>query len=62
MAGKIDEARKEIGMSRAEMSRRMGIPIRTLESWSAGVRKCPEWTERLILDELKRIKEKEEGQ
>ena len=40
------------------MSDEMGIPKRTIENWDSGVRKCPEWAERLIVAELKRIKER----
>lgn len=36
---KIKTIRLTRGMSRAELSRRSGIPIRTLESWDAQVRK-----------------------
>ena len=32
----IKEARVQVGMSRAEMSRVFEIPIRTLEDWDAG--------------------------
>lgn len=53
----IKEAREELGISRAEMSRRLGIPIRTLESWDAGVRTPPKWAERLILEKLEKMKE-----
>lgn len=55
MAGKIEEARTALGMSRAEMSRVFEIPIRTLESWDAGVRQCPVWAEKLILEKLARM-------
>lgn len=54
---KIKEKRLEIGMSRAEMSRRFGIPLRTLENWDAGVNQPPEWVERLLLESLDRIKQ-----
>ena len=33
MSKRIKEAREEIGMSRAEMAREFGMPIRTLEKW-----------------------------
>lgn len=56
MPGKIEDARKAIGMSRAEMSRQFEIPVRTLESWDAGVRQCPPWAEKLILEKLERMK------
>ena len=42
------EIRKILGVSRAEFSRRYGIPIRTLEIWDAGVRKPPDWLLKLL--------------
>ena len=42
----ITEMRNYIGVSRAEFSRRYNIPIRTLESWEAGVRTPPEYGRR----------------
>lgn len=61
MAGKIEEARRALGMSRAEMSRQFEIPVRTLEDWDAGARKCPVWAERLILEKLERMKNEMES-
>lgn len=55
---KIKEARKEVGLTQQQMSDEMGIPKRTIEDWERGVRKCPEWAERLIIADLKRIKER----
>lgn len=37
----IDKKCIEMGITRAELSRRSGVPVRTLESWSARVRKNP---------------------
>lgn len=34
---KIEARRKCNGLSRAELSRQSGVPIRTLESWEAGI-------------------------
>lgn len=61
MAGKIEEARRALGMSRAEMSRQFEIPIRTLENWDSGSRQCPVWAERLILEKLERMKNEMES-
>lgn len=44
----IREIRMMSGLSRAEFSRRYEIPVRTLENWEAGVRKCPEYVEKLL--------------
>lgn len=48
----IKAARMEAGLSRAEMSRRFEIPIRTLENWEAGTRVPPVWAEKLIIEKL----------
>ncbi len=42
--------REDLGVSRAEFSRRYNIPRRTLESWEWGDRECPEY----VLDLLGR--------
>lgn len=57
---KIKEARKATGMSQQQMSDEMGIPKRTIEDWKRGVGNCHEWTERLIVAELYRIKNRKE--
>lgn len=36
------------GLSLAEFSRRYGIPVRSLENWSAGSRECPLYLVRLL--------------
>lgn len=44
----IEEMRKKLGYSRAEMSKEYRIPIRTLENWDAGKRNPPEYVTSLI--------------
>ena len=44
----IREIRESIGMSRSDFSRTYGIPVRTLEDWEAGKRKCPEYVVKLL--------------
>jgi len=51
----IKEARTAAGLSRAEMSRRFEIPVRTLEDWDSGARQPAPWAEKLILEKLERI-------
>lgn len=51
----IREKREEIGMSRAELSRQLEIPIRTLENWESGKNQPPAWAEKLIIDKLDQI-------
>lgn len=50
----ITEMRNYIGVSRAEFSRRYNIPIRTLESWEAGVRTPPEYVLNLLEESVRR--------
>lgn len=52
--------RLKAGLSRAEMSRRFGIPVRTLENWEAGVNCPPDWAEKLIIEKLEQIKNEED--
>ncbi len=52
----IKQARTKAGLTQKEMSELMGIPKRTIENWESGARSCPGWTERLVIEELKRIK------
>lgn len=42
------EIRELLGVSRAEFSRRYGIPIRTLEDWDWGKRVPSEWVLKLL--------------
>ena len=44
----IEEARKARGMSRKDVSRKLGIPYRSLENWEKGLSKCPDYVERLV--------------
>ena len=50
----ITEMRNYIGVSRAEFSRRYNIPLRTLESWEAGVRIPPEYVLDLLEESVRR--------
>ncbi len=49
----IKELREEMGMSRAEFSRVLEIPYRTIEDWEKGLRTPPEYVVRLIEYRLK---------
>jgi DNA-binding transcriptional regulator YiaG len=51
----IKEARISAGLSRAEMSRRFEIPLRTLENWESDVNQPPAWVEKLIVEKLNSI-------
>ena len=51
MKMRSQEIREKAGLSRAEFSRRYGIPIRTLENWDTGVNIPPEY----VLNLLERV-------
>lgn len=52
----IGEARKQKGMNRKELSEWLEIPYRTLENWENGVRGCPAYLEKLIVEKILREK------
>lgn len=54
----IKEARENAGISRAEMSRQMEIPLRTIEDWESGKRTPPPYVAKLIIEKLNTIKER----
>jgi|GEM_PF-315863 len=51
----IREARTESGLTQQRLSDISGIPKRTIENWEGGQRSCPDWTERLVVNEIRRI-------
>lgn len=55
----IKEERKKAGLTQKSMSQLLEIPLRTIESWETGVRKCPSYVERLVIKELKEIQQQE---
>lgn len=57
MSKRIKEAREALGMSRAEMAREFGMPIRTLENWDREISSPPMWVENLILEKLENWKD-----
>ena len=48
----IREARKEVGLTQQGVTDWLDIPLRTLQDWEAGKRKCPEWCEKLVIEKL----------
>lgn len=49
---RIRQARLKKGMSQREFADRIGMPLRTLENWEAGIRQPSPWVARLILKEI----------
>lgn len=48
----IEEARKQMGMSRKDVSDWLEIPYRTLTNWENGERSCPAYMEKLIIEKI----------
>ena len=49
----VQEFIKATGMTHKQLSERFGIPKRTIEDWSRGVRKCPEYVVKMMEEILK---------
>ena len=50
----IEQARKQVNMSRKEVSEWLEIPYRTLTNWENGERPCPAYIEKLIVEKILR--------
>lgn len=51
----IKATREAKEISRAELSRILEIPIRTLENWEGGKNNPPRWAEKLILEKIESL-------
>lgn len=49
---KIKEARQMAGLTQKQLSAKTGIPERSIQNWEAGVRKCPSYVERMVVNYL----------
>ena len=47
-AEQIRQLRAQTNLNRSQFSRKLGIPLRTMEDWEAGRRTPPEYVPRLI--------------
>lgn len=56
----ILEARQEAGLTQKEVFELIGVPIRTLQNWEAGIRICPQYVEDLLVEKLLSLKKKED--
>lgn len=52
----IREAREEAGFTQKQVQELIGVPIRTLQNWENGVRVCPPYVEKLIVDKINNLK------
>ena len=40
------------GLTQEQLSNMTGVPVRTIQNWESGIRKCPGYVEKMILDKL----------
>lgn len=40
------------GLTQEQLSKMTDIPVRTIQNWESGIRKCPGYVEKMILDKL----------
>ena len=48
----IKDKRIELGLTQQLLSEITGVPLRTVQNWEGGQRKCPDYVEKMILDKL----------
>lgn len=48
----IKDARIRHGLTQKQLAEITGVPVRTIENWEGGQRKCPAYVERMVLDML----------
>lgn len=53
----IQEFIKTSGMTHKQLSERFQIPKRTIEDWSRGARKCPDYVVNMMIEILSKEKE-----
>ena len=54
----IKEAREEAGLTQKEVFQILEIPVRTQQNWESGLRICPIYVEKLIVEKLLSLKER----
>lgn len=48
----IKSERIKHGLTQEQLSKMTDIPVRTIQNWESGIRKCPSYVEKMILDKL----------
>ena len=48
----IKNERIKYGLTQEQLSKMTDIPVRTIQNWESGIRKCPGYVEKMILDKL----------
>lgn len=57
----FNELLNRSGMSQTDFAKYFDIPLRTVQNWKAGVRKCPEYLIKLIDYKLSAEQNKKDG-
>lgn len=52
----IQEFIRTSGMTHKQLSERFSIPKRTIEDWSRGARKCPDYVVKMMIELLEKDK------
>lgn len=47
---RIKEVRIKQGLTQTQVSEMTGVPFRSIQNWEAGVRKCPDYVEKMVVD------------
>jgi transcriptional regulator with XRE-family HTH domain len=50
----IKDARIKHGLTQKQLSAITGIPERTIQNWEGGQRKCPDYVEKMVIEQLDR--------
>ena len=48
----IKSERIKHGLTQEQLSNITEIPVRTIQNWESGIRKCPSYVEKMIFDKL----------
>ena len=51
----IKSERIRHNLTQEQVSNITGVPVRTIQNWESGIRKCPDYVEKMILDKLNQM-------
>lgn len=49
---RIKDTRMKYGLTQKQVSDLTGVPKRTIENWEAGIRKCPDYVTKMIVNTI----------
>jgi DNA-binding XRE family transcriptional regulator len=53
---KIKEARIQKGLTQQQVSDLTGVPFRSIQNWETGIRKCPDYVEKMVVNIINQTK------